>query len=200
MFYSTKENNHKLKYNPFKSCVVPRPIAWITSLNDNNKVNIAPFSYFNSVSDLPPTIMFSSSLKGDKTHKDTLYNAKQRKEFVVNIASFSSKDLLCLTSQELPYGVSEAEHFNVELTNSNLIKTPRIKEAKIALECVFTQNIELDTVVITLAEVIGIFIDDEIIIDGKIDITKLQPLVRLGYDEYSFIDKVYKVALKKVSP
>lgn len=198
MFYSTLNNNHNLKYNPFKSCIVPRPIGWISSLNKDKKVNIAPFSYFNAVADIPPTIMFASSFKENGAHKDTLVNILEHKEFVVNIASYDSRELLNLSSLELPYEVSEAEHFNIDLEPSYLISTPRIKEAKIALECEFIKNVELDaSSIITFGKVIGVYIEDHILTEGKIDIAKLKPIARLGYDEYALIDNIFKMKRPK---
>ena len=127
MFYSTKLNNHDFKYNPFKACIVPRPIGWISSIDKNGVVNIAPYSYFNAVSDIPPTIMFASGLNQDGTDKDTLKNIEQSREFVVNIASYELADQVNHSSTQLPHGVSEAEVFSIETTPSHIIKTPRIK-------------------------------------------------------------------------
>lgn len=193
MFYDTKLNNHKMKYNPFKACLVPRPIAWISSINEEGIVNVAPYSYFNAVADIPPTIMFSSSAKADGFDKDSLRNIEASGEFVVNIASYHLRDQLNQSSKPLNHGVSEAEVFAIETAPSIMIKPPRIKQAAISFECNYLQTIELEEAKtkIILGQVIGIYIDDEIISDGKVDITKLKPLARLGYNEYTFIEKTF---------
>ena len=193
MFYDTKLNNHKMKYNPFKACLVPRPVAWISSVNNQGIVNIAPYSYFNAVADIPPTIMFSSSNKSDGFDKDSVRNIEGTGEFVVNIASYCLRDKLNQSSSPLDHGISEAEVFAIETVSSIMVKPPRIKQAAISFECKHLKTIALEDAKtkIILGSVVGIYIDDEIITDGKVDIIKLRPLARLGYNEYTFIEKTF---------
>lgn len=199
MFYSTKLNDHFLKYNPFKGCVVPRPIGWISSVNKYGVVNIAPYSYFNAVADIPPMIMFASAFKEDGSDKDSLRNIEELGEFVVNIASYDLRTQVNLSSSPLPYGVSEAEVFEIETTKSNLVVPPRIKAAKIALECKYVKTVELAaggvpaSSKLVLGHVVGVYIDDDVMTDGKVDIAKLKPIARLGYDEYALIEQVFKM-------
>ncbi len=199
MFYDTNLNNHGLKHNPFKSCVVPRPIAWISTISENSTINLAPYSYFNAVSDIPPVIMFSSGKKPDGESKDSIQNIIKTKEFVVNVCSYDCRFKINDSSQFLPYGVSEAEKFDIELAESNIVKVPRVRLAKIALECklVKTESLVVDGDVISgevvFGHVIGIYIDDLIIEDGKVSIEKLKPISRLGYDEYAMIDNIFKM-------
>jgi flavin reductase (DIM6/NTAB) family NADH-FMN oxidoreductase RutF len=200
MFYDTKLNNHNLKYNPFKACVVPRPIGWISSKSVNGIVNLAPYSYFNAVADIPPVIMFASGFNPDGTKKDSIKNIEETGEFVVNIASFDQKDQVSLSSSALPYEVSEAEVFNIEMENSNFVAPPRVKASKISLECKYIKTVpimveeRLASSELVLGHVIGVYIDDEIIVDGKIDMNKLKPISRLGYDEYALIEKIFKIS------
>ena len=107
MFFDTKLNNHNLPYNPFKACVVPRPIGWISSIDKNGIVNLAPYSYFNAVADIPPIIMFASGYNPDGSIKDSLRNIEATGEFVVNVASYDLRDQMNLSSSALPHGVSE---------------------------------------------------------------------------------------------
>ena len=199
MFYNTKLNNHNLPYNPFKSCVVPRPIGWISSQNEQAIVNLAPYSYFNAVADIPPIIMFASGVNLDGSDKDSLRNIEATGEFVVNIASFHLRDQLNQSSAILPYGVSEAEAFAIEMEKSTLVAPPRVKAAAISLECQYlkTVNIEVEgkaaSSKLVLGHVVGIHIDDNILTDGKIDINKLKPIARLGYDEYAVINEMFKM-------
>lgn len=197
MFYDTRNNNHNMKYNPFKACVVPRPIGWISSIDNTGVVNIAPYSYFNAISDIPPMVMFASSTNKDGQDKDTIRNILQNGEFVVNIANFAMHQEMQLSSTPLPYGESEAEAFNIEMTSSHCIKTPRIKYSPISLECKYIKTISLDfidqdnviqpTSSVVIGHVVGIYIDDSVIVDGKIIINKLDPIARLGYNEYARI-------------
>ena len=99
MFYETSKNNHGLKYNPFKSCIIPRPIAWITTLTKEGTDNCAPYSFFNGVASDPPMVMFANNGPApDKNGaKDTFSNIKVNQEFVVNISTYENKDLMNLT-------------------------------------------------------------------------------------------------------
>ncbi len=199
MFYNTSLDNHNLRHNPFKSCIIPRPIAWISTISQEKIVNIAPYSYFNAIADLPPMVMFASGFKEDGALKDTIRNIKQSKEFVVNIVPYSLKDKMQLSSQNLPYNNSEAEEFGINLADCKLIKTPRIKEVPISLECEYVKIVSLDhdqekvSSQMVIGKVIGIHIQDEYIADGKIDVTRFKPIARLGYDEYAVIEKVFKM-------
>jgi flavin reductase (DIM6/NTAB) family NADH-FMN oxidoreductase RutF len=197
MFYKTSENRG-LASNPFKSCVIPRPIGWISSQDEKGSLNIAPYSYFNAVAEDPPTIMFASS----NTHiegsdKDSLKNIEETKEFVVNIATFDLKDEMNKTSAHLPRNVNEFTYANIETASSILVKPPRVKASPISLECIYINTIQLPKgtkniiTKIILGKVIGIYIDDNILTDGKIDITKFKPIARLGYNQYTVIDKMF---------
>lgn len=199
MFYDTKLNNHNLKSNPFKSCIIPRPIGWISSKSSSGIVNIAPYSYFNAVADIPPTIMFASGSHPDHSDKDSLINIEQTGEFVVNIASYHLREKVNQSSTPLPHNISEATEFNIEIENSKMVKAPRVKDALISLECKYLKTILIDidgikaSSKLVLGHVIGIYIDDQIIVDRKIDVTKLKPIARLGYNEYTTITEIFKM-------
>ncbi len=199
MFYDTKLNNHNLQYNPFKSCVVPRPIGWISSKSKEGIVNLAPYSYFNAVADLPPVIMFASGFHEDGSDKDSLLNIEATKEFVVNIASYNLREQVSQSSKTLAYNVSEAEEFGIEMEESRMVQPPRVKASLISLECKYIKTVHIDvdgapaSSKLVLGHVIGIYIDDKIISNGKIDINKLEPIARLGYNEYAVIREVFKM-------
>lgn len=199
MFFDTKLNSHNLKYNPFKACIVPRPIGWISTKSKEGIVNLAPYSYFNAISDIPPVVMFASGFHKDGNDKDSLKNIESTNEFVVNIASINLKEELNLSSKELPFNVSEPDTFSIEMERSNLVKPPRVKKSLISLECEYIKTVLIDvenkpiSSKMVLGRVLGIYIDDSIILDGKVDITKLKPIARLGYNEYAIINEVFKM-------
>jgi len=204
MFYETENNNHGLSSNPFKACVVPRPIAWITSMDKTGIVNLAPYSYFNAVSDTPPVIIFSAT----RTHhhggvKDTLKNVEETKEFVVNISTWALREALNITSANFQHGVSEVDMAGLETLPSSIVKPPRIKSSPIHLECIYQQSIQLPVIDdehtnrMVIASVVGIHIDDSIITDGKVDITKLKPIARLGYGEYACVESTFNMEKPK---
>ena len=100
MFYDTAKNNHGLPRNPFKAIVAPRPIGWITSMSAKGEINLAPYSFFNAVSDNPPIVLFSS-----EGPKDSLVFVEETKEFVCNLATFDLRAAVVDTSEDLPRGV-----------------------------------------------------------------------------------------------
>jgi flavin reductase (DIM6/NTAB) family NADH-FMN oxidoreductase RutF len=198
MYYETKKNDHGLLGNPFKSCIVPRPIGWITSFDQNGVLNLAPYSYFNAVSDTPPMIIFSATSKHqDGGLKDTLRNVEETKEFVVNIATWEQRAAVNISSAHFDRGVSEVEQTDLETIPSFIVKPPRIKDSPIHLECVYYQSIQLPVIDehhtnrMVIAKVVGVHIDDSIIVDGQIDVTKFKPIARLGYNEYVSVEKIF---------
>ncbi len=200
-----------IKSNPFKACVVPRPIAWISTIDAKGINNIAPFSYFNAVCQ-PPTIMFSAGNHRNGGDKDTVHNIKENGEFIVNIVTFELSDAMNKTSSCLPYGVSEAEYAKIATCPSHIVRPPRIRLSPINLECKCVNIIDMpkswnradagtsssiarDNVSsqVIFSHVVGIHISESIITNGRIDITKLNPLCRLGYDQYGVINELFSM-------
>ena len=108
MYYETARNDHGLRYNPLKACVVPRPIGWITTVNDAGIVNLAPFSFFNLLSYDPPFVMFSAGVhEADGGRKDTVANVAATREFVYNMATWAQKDQMNETAWIIERGVDE---------------------------------------------------------------------------------------------
>ncbi len=205
MFYETKTNNHGLKYNPFKSCIIPRPIAWITTISNDGVDNCAPYSFFNGVSSDPPMVMFAnngSAIDGSGP-RDTFSNIKENQEFVINISTFNTKDKMNKTSARLCRNVSEIEFASLETLDSRLVKPKRLKESPINMECTLYKIIDLPGITednyngILIGKVIGIHINDEYIKDGKVDVKKIKPLARLGYFDYSVIDDFFSIKRPK---
>ncbi len=205
MFYETKKNNHGLKHDPFKSCIIPRPIAWITTISNDGVDNCAPYSFFNGVSSDPPMVMFAnngSAIDGSGP-RDTFSNIKENQEFVINISTFNTKDKMNKTSARLCRNVSEIEFASLETLDSRLVKPKRLKESPINMECTLYKIIDLPGITednyngILIGKVIGIHINDEYIKDGKVDVKKIKPLARLGYFDYSVIDDFFSIKRPK---
>ena len=205
MFYETKTNNHGLKHNPFKSCIIPRPIAWITTISNDGIDNCAPYSFFNGVSSDPPMVMFANNgpaIDGSGP-RDTFSNIKENQEFVINISTFNTKDKMNKTSARLCRNVSEIEFASLETLDSRLVKPKRLKESPINMECTLYKIIDLPGITednyngILIGKVIGIHINDEYIKDGKVDVKKIKPLARLGYFDYSVIDDFFSIKRPK---
>ena len=193
MFYDAIENAHGLKHDPFKALVSPRPIGWISSLDKDGRLNLAPYSYFNAVSDRPHIVMFSSSGR-----KDSIANIEDTGEFVCSLATFDLKDRMNQSSAPYPREISEFREAGLETAPSRLVKPPRVAASPVALECRYLQTIALadENGVpaeswVVLGQVVGIHIDDALITDGMVDITKARPIARLGYMDYAVVDAVF---------
>ena len=203
MYFETALNDHGLPFHPFKSCVVPRPIGWITTLSDEGHVNLAPFSQSNIVGFDPGYVMFSANRHPpDWRRKDSSNNAERRGEFVYNMATWDLRQQVTRSSQIYDSKISELDAVGLTAAPSRLIKTPRIAESPVALECIHHSTICLpgDTLgsqhYVVFGKVVGVYIADHAIRDGRIDIAAIKPLARLGYADYTYIDKVFPIELE----
>lgn len=115
--------------------VTPRPIAWVTTLNEDNSVNAAPFSFFNVVGADPPLVIFAPGDREDGTPKDTALNCARTGEFVVNLVTDDLKEAMNRTSASHPHGISETERENLRTAPSSVVAAPRLTDAPAALEC-----------------------------------------------------------------
>jgi flavin reductase (DIM6/NTAB) family NADH-FMN oxidoreductase RutF len=178
--------------------VTPRPIAWVTSIDPEGRVNLAPFSFYNAFSASPPVVVFSPTLRRDGTKKDTLRNAEATREFVLNAAVEALAEQVNLSSKELPYGQSEVDYTRLTLRPSLKVKPPRIAESPVNMECKLIQIVPLGTGPIAgnlvIGEVVMMHVDDEVL-DGKgaIDPRKLKTIARLGGDYYCRTSELFEM-------
>ena len=193
MFYDAVVNTHGLAVDPFKALVAPRPIGWISTLSKSGVVNLAPYSFFNAVSEDPHFVMFSSGGR-----KDSQRNAEETGEFVCSLATYDLRDAMNCTSIPVGPDVNEMELAGLTPEPSRIVKPPRVKESPVAFECRYWRTIELPgregqpgTHAIVLGQVVGVHVADEVISEGRVDVTKLRPLARLGYGDYAVIDEVF---------
>lgn len=180
-------------YRMITSCVVPRPIAWITTQGADGVVNVAPFSSYNYVASAPPMVAVNISSR-EGVLKDTARNIVQTGEFVVNVPDEASLELMHLTSAEHPPGESEAEAHGLALIPSRFVRPPRIAQTPIQLECVLDQAVVLGEGFNTLyiAKVIAFHLDDEIFDGRYVDVAKLRPLVRLSGPHYAGLGDIVR--------
>ena len=188
-----------LSFSPIKAIISPRPIGWISSRGKDGSINLAPYSYFNAISENPPMVIFSSTPLGDLGHKDSIRNVLETEEFVVNIVSSALGNAMNITSGGLPYGESEFAAANLELADCKTVSVPRVAASPAALECKLWKVIELpkpentDAGIMVVGIITGIHIDDTVIKDGKVDVSAIQPLARLGYMDYARITDVFSM-------
>jgi len=196
MFYEPKKKNHGLSRNPFNSLIIPRPIGWISSVDAAGIFNLAPYSFFNAVCYSPPTVMFSAGVgsAADAT-KDSVRNIEATGEFVCNLATWATRDQMNASSATLPPDQDEIALTGLTPLPSTLVRAPRIAEAPVNLECRHIKTVEIpgwnpaDVYKVIFGEVIGIHIADEVITDdGLVDVARIMPIGRLGYNDYTRVD------------
>jgi flavin reductase (DIM6/NTAB) family NADH-FMN oxidoreductase RutF len=166
--------------------VVPRPIAWLTTISPDGVVNAAPFSAYTMICIRPPTVLVNCARR-DGASKDTARNAEASGDFVLNVVSEDLAGVMHQTSAAYPAGVSETDALGIAVAPSRLVRPPRIAAAPISLECRLRQILEIghDHDQNLIGEVVMFHIADAIYAGGKIDQAKLRPLARLGGPLYA---------------
>jgi flavin reductase (DIM6/NTAB) family NADH-FMN oxidoreductase RutF len=193
MHYDPRTEPHNLARDPVTSLVVPRPIGWISTIGPDGVVNLAPYSFFNMICGKPPFVMFSSNPR-----KHSQRNAELTGEFVFNLATYELRHEMNQSGHEYPDGTSEPEAAGLEMVPSRAVKPPRVARSPIALECIFSKHVDLTrangepmTASVTIGEVVSIYIADDVIVDGIIDLHRIRPVARLGYMDYCVVDDIF---------
>ena len=199
MFYRPSDNDHGMPHNPFKAIVSPRPIGWISTVSENGTANLAPYSFFNALCDNPPMVMFASTgQKPDQAKgKDSLANILATEEFAVNIVSYTLKDQMNASAASFPADVDEFEAAGLTKAAGVAISAPHVAEAPAVLECKLYKIVDLPgaTNSMVIGEVVGVHRKEDFMVNGQFDVTKYQPLSRLGYMDYAAVENVF--SLKK---
>jgi flavin reductase (DIM6/NTAB) family NADH-FMN oxidoreductase RutF len=179
--------------------VVPRPIAFVSTVSADGVLNVAPFSYFNAITNQPPLLGISvNRRRGER--KDTVRNIEQTGEFVVNTVDEALGPRMVHTSGEWPEDVDEFQLTGLTPVPSDLIKPPRVGEAPVSMECRLHQMLELGASFFVVGEIVRAHVKDEVMTDGRVDITKLKPLARLGGDGYAVVRDVVHMPRPVVEP
>ncbi len=199
MFYDTRKNDHGLPHNPFKAIVAPRPIGWITTMSAKGEINLAPYSFFNAITDRPPIVMFSS-----EGQKDSVAFVEESKEFVCSLATYDLRTAMNATSAPLARGVSEMQAAGLTPAPSRLVKPPRVAASPCALECKWLKTVKLDDIdgraldrYVVFGQAIGVHIDDRYLKNGKLDTAAMRPIARCGYDQYAVVQEVFAMQRPK---
>lgn len=200
MIYDPEKKDHGLPHNPFKSLFVPRPIGWISTLSADGVHNLAPFSQFQMVSSDCPYLMVGCGPNRAGKRKDTVVNIEQTGEFVYNMATYDLRMAMNATAAEVEPEVDEFEIARLTKAPSLRVKPCRVAESPIHLECIYQQTIHLpgynttQWVDMIIGKVVLIHIKDEVIDPaGKIDIVKIRPLARLGYQDYACVESIFEI-------
>jgi flavin reductase (DIM6/NTAB) family NADH-FMN oxidoreductase RutF len=203
MFYRPGQDDHGLPHNPFKALVAPRPIGWISTRDAAGRNNLAPYSFFNAVADAPPMVMFCiNGRKGGRVapldHKDSLANVEASGVFAANIVSAALRDAMNLSSGAYAHGEDEFSMAGLTPLPCTTIDCARVAQSPATLECRLHKVIELPGWGETenrmvLGIVTGIHIDDTVIAEGRVDVTRYRPLARLGYMDYATVTDTFSL-------
>lgn len=207
MFYEPSRG-HGLPNNPLNALVVPRPIGWISTLGADGVPNLAPYSFFNAVAYEPPQVIFSatSGHPRDGGLKDSVQNARETGEFVVNLATWDLREAMNASAVPAPRDVDEFAYAGLTPAASTVVKAPRVAESPAHLECRTLRVIDLpsddpdDGNTLVLGEVVGVHVDDDLLVDGRVDILKARPIGRLGYLDYVVVDTSFAMDRPRWTP
>lgn len=181
-------------YRLVVGCVAPRPIAWITSIDEHGRVNAAPFSSYNYVATSPPMVAVNIAARatGGAT-KDTARNILRSREFVVNVATEQNMELMHRSAQEFAPDVSEIEVLGIPLLASRHVKPPRIAISPVQMECRLDQVIVLGRGINTLyiAEVVAFHLSAQVYDGVRVDTARMRPVARLGGPFYAGLGEIF---------
>jgi flavin reductase (DIM6/NTAB) family NADH-FMN oxidoreductase RutF len=188
----------KAIYKLLTGTIIPRPIAWVSTVDDNGINNLAPFSYFNMVGDDPPNLMFSTR-RDANSNKDTLNNILANKQFVVNLVTETLVEQMNATAQSVPSDVDEFDLVGVTPAPSVVVKPMRVKESPIHLECelvhhYFLENHKQGGACIIIGRIVHMHFEDNVLLeDYKINMETYKPIARLAGSNYSEIGEIFSV-------
>lgn len=198
MQFDIQNTESSALYKLLTGTVIPRPIAWVATVDENGIDNLAPFSFFNVVSEDPPHIMFSTVRTGNK-NKDTLNNILANQQFVVNLVTEDVVEQMNTTSQSVAAVVNEFELASVTPLESIYIKPKRVKESLVHFECemvhhYFIEKHQNGGACIIIGKIITMHIDDTILMENhKINVEKYKPVARLAGSNYSKLGEIFSI-------
>lgn len=194
MHYDVRSRPAALKHDPVKALAVPRPVGWVATLDEQGRPNLAPYSFFNMVSDRPPFVLFSSAGR-----KDSLRNVQATGEFTCSMATWDLREAMNMSSAPVAPGVDEFALAGLAPAASLLVKPPRVAAAPAAFECRLWKTLELPAAApasdgrpaavhtLVIGEVVAVYVADEFVRNGVVDTGAMRPVARLGYMDYAVI-------------
>jgi flavin reductase (DIM6/NTAB) family NADH-FMN oxidoreductase RutF len=191
-----------MMYKLLIGCVVPRPIAWVSSVDADGVRNLAPFSYFMAITHDPPTIAFSSSprgveVPGPRGKKDTLRNVELTREFVVNVVDDALAEQMNVTSGDYPAEVDEFTQAGLAAAPSVQVKAPRVAAAPINMECRVVQILPVGNLPhhLVIGEIVHLHVRDDVYdsATGRIDMRRLRPVGRLAGHQYTHVHDIFEM-------
>ena len=198
MIINPNDIEPKQRYKLLIGAILPRPIAWVSSMDLDGRLNLAPYSYFTVGARDPMTLLFSHQVPGEAgSAKDTLRNIEAVPEFVINLTNEETAEQMNLTATVLPPGESEFEWAGLTPARSESIQVPRVAEAPIAFECKLQQIVTVNDGPggghVIFGEVQRIHVRDDIYRDGYIDLTAFKPIGRLAGSGYTRVTDLFEM-------
>jgi flavin reductase (DIM6/NTAB) family NADH-FMN oxidoreductase RutF len=209
MIVSPTELPYSEFYNLLISSVVPRPIAWVSTVSAAGKPNLAPFSFFNAVCADPPLLAFAPGMRrprqAEAKHgeaKDTLRNVRETREFVVNVVTHELAEAMNLTSGEYDASVNEFELAKLTPQPSKIVRAPRVAESPVSFECKLHQILDFSQAPtgasLVIGKIVSIHIDDAHLKEGKLDRNSLDLIGRMGGMQYTRTTERFEMVRPKV--
>ena len=198
MIIDPQDLSQRERYKVLIGSILPRPIAWVSSMDEEGNLNLAPFSYFTVAATAPPTLIFCPQAPEPGAKKDTWRNIEAVPEFVVNITNEATAEAMNLTATVLQRGQSEFEWAGVTPAPSETIRVPRVAEAPVAYECRLQQIVVVGdggkgTGAAIFGEVQRIHIRDDIYVDGYVLLDALKPIGRLAGPGYTRVNDIFEM-------
>ncbi len=206
MDYAPGQEECPLPFSPFKSCTVPRPIGWLSTVSLDGVHNLAPFSQWQNLTFDPPLVMFAANQYPDGRRKDTVLNAEETGWFVWNMATWDLREAVNISAMAL--GPDEDEFVRAGVTKADCIDAPgaRVAESPCHFECRYLSthrlpgNSPVGTVDVVYGRVERIHVADHVLNpDGKLDIAKIQPIARMGYYDYTCVRETFEMRIPEAS-
>ncbi|MEM7546747.1 MAG: flavin reductase family protein [Pseudomonadota bacterium] len=205
MHYRPGTDPRPLPYDPFKSCTVPRPIGWLSTISKDGTPNLAPYSQWQNLTFDPPMVMFAANVLSSGRRKDSVVNAEDTGWFVWNMATYVLRDAVNISAMELPPG--EDEFLRAGVTKADCIDAPgpRVAESPCHFECRYLSSHRLPggkagPVDVVYGEVARIHIDEAFVTpEGKLDIARIEPIARMGYYDYAVIRETFEMKIPGAS-
>ena len=199
----TAERERRDNFKTLLSCVMPRPIAFVSTVSGGGVPNLAPFSFFNGVGSNPPAVIFSPCTKADGTEKDTIINLRAVAEFVVNVVPHSIREAMNEASFPFAPEVNEFEAVGFTPLSSRFVQPPRVAESPVQMECKLIRIVPVGdgplSANICIGEILCFHVaGDHLLPDGTVDVNKVDLIGRLGGDDYATIRDRFSLA--KPSP
>ena len=203
MIINPSEHDYRDVYKLMVGAIVPRPIAFVSTISADGIRNLAPFSFFTGISANPPVICFSPMVRGsDGTRKDTLLNIEAVKEFVVNLVSEEFAEKMNICAAEYPPEVDEFEMSGLTPVASDMVRPPRVRESQISMECRLVEIVEVSAKPLggslVIGEVLRFHIEDVLIDNYKIDPDKLHAIGRMGGPTYTRTADLFDMVRPKI--